>query len=191
MSRIHRKKLWNYVGRISIGLLLVVSGLSAWYLHCSLMDCQKQYEAAVTLLSTYQEQELTISYDNVREVFITEAELPGHLESGDRIDVRIRYGNAEDYLVLADKVLVKYSTENGMVLELSEKEILMISSAISDCQKYSKTKLYAVAYPERISSGIGCVTYLANEEIQRMLGTETTERESRIALEERLMQAEQ
>ena len=191
MSRIHRKKLWKYVGRTGITLMLVLSGLLTLYKHNESRIYRIRYEEARVLLQDYQEQEVPSSSDNVREVFISEAELPGHLESGDRIDVRIRYANAEDYVVLADKIMVKYATGNGMVLGLSEEEILRLSSAISDCQIYDDAKLYAVAYPESTVVETGCVTYLTNKNIQRMLGTQTTEGESRIALEERLKQAEQ
>lgn len=190
MSRIHRKKLWKNIGRISIALLLVLSGLLVFYKHSESRLYRTRYEEAKVLLQYYQEQEVPPLSDNVREVFISEAELAGYLESGDRIDVRIRYSNAEDYLVLADKKMIKYGTGNGMVLGLSEEEILRLSSAISDCQRYDNTKLYAVAYPESIAVETGCVTYLTNRDIQRMLGTQTTEGESRIALEERLKRAE-
>lgn len=133
---------------------------------------------------------LCSSSQNVREIFVAEAEIAEHLQSGDRIDVRIRYGNAEDYIVLSDKRLLKCDSGAGMVLELSEREILMLSSAILDCRKYEKTRLYVVEYPEYQSMESGVVNYIATREILSMLGKENTEGKSRTALELRLEQAE-
>lgn len=125
---------------------------------------------------------------NVREIFLSEIEIPDYVESGDRVDIRIRYKNAEEYVVLADKILVKCDPGNGMVLELTEEELLLMSSAIADNVFYDGTKLYAVRYPEYEHTEVGTVNYIANQEILALLGREKTEGESRTALERRLMQ---
>lgn len=125
---------------------------------------------------------------NAREVFISEAEIPDYMQSCDRIDLRIRYANAEDYIVLADKTMVQCEPAKGMVLQLTEEEILLLSSAIADCKTYDDTKLYVVKYPTFEYSGDGTVNYIANQEILVLLEKEKTEGESRNALEERLMQ---
>ncbi len=125
---------------------------------------------------------------NVREIFISEVELPEHLQTGDRIDVRIRYKNAEDYIVLADKILERCESGNGMILKLSEKEILFLASAITDSGDYSGTRLYAAEYPEFEVTEKAQVNYIATQEILTLLGREKTEGESRTALEGRLMQ---
>lgn len=127
---------------------------------------------------------------DVREVFFDDAEVAEHLQTGDRVDVRIRYGNAEDYKVLTDKILWRSDSGNGIVLELSEEEILMLSSAIADGQKYDNTALYVVEYPEYRQTETGAVTYIANWEILRLLGRENIEGENRIALEQRLEKIE-
>lgn len=126
--------------------------------------------------------------EKCREVFISEVELPEFFQTGDRVDVRIRYDNAEDYTVLTDKILVKYASSEGMVLELSEEEILLLSSAISDKKEYENTRLYVVKYPENKQQESGGVTYIAKREILKLLEREKTEGESRTALEERLLQ---
>ena len=125
---------------------------------------------------------------NIRTVFFSEGEVPEHIGTGDRIDVRIRYFNAEDYTVLSDKIVVTGASGNGMLLDLTEEELLLLSSAISDCQEYKGTKLYAVEYPEYQQSGSGRVNYIANEEILALLEREKKEGESRAALEQRLQQ---
>ncbi len=131
------------------------------------------------------------SGENVREVFIEEAELSEHIKAGDRIDLRIRFDNAEDYVVLADKCLIKCTEERGMVLELTEEEILILSSAVADSKRYKNTKLYVVEYPEYEQIAPGTVTYMPNKEILILLGKEIKEGESRGALEQRLMQHKQ
>ena len=191
MSRGRRQRLWKRVGIIGFCIMTVLSWLVAVYEHRERQACEVRYKEVEKQLQGYQVKEtIPRTSEDVREVFVAEAELAGHLQTGDRIDIRIRYFNAEDYLVLADKILVKCDTDSGMVFELSEKEILMLSSAISDCRLYEKTKLYAVAYPEYQRLEAGTVNYIANREIQLILGTETTEGESRTALEQRLEQCE-
>lgn len=125
---------------------------------------------------------------NVREVFLEIVEIPVHIQSGDRVDVRIRYYNAEDYIVLSNKVLVKYEAGKGMVLELTEEEILLLSSAVSDSGRYKNTKLYVVEYPEYKQVETSIANYIATMEILVQLGREKTEGESRKALERRLLQ---
>lgn len=127
--------------------------------------------------------------NQVREVFVAEAEIPEHVQTGDRVDVRIRYRTAEDYIVISDKNLVKCEAESGMVLRLTEEEILFLSSAIADCEIYENTKLYVVEYPEYEQIEAGNVTYIPNKEILMVLDRENTEGESRNALEQRLMQS--
>lgn len=124
--------------------------------------------------------------DNVREVYITDIELPKHLESGNCADVRIRYSNAEDYTVLANKVLQLSEDRSGVVLKLTEEELLLLSAAVADCYTYERTSLYAVKYPEYYYTTSGTVNYIATHEVLRMLG-ETVEKErERGALEQRL-----
>ena len=124
--------------------------------------------------------------ESVREVFLSEIEIAEHLETGNRVDIRIRYANAEDYTILSDKYLVAYEEIDGMVLRLTEEEILLLSSAIADERQYQGTRLYAVKYPEQETMEAGSVTYIPNKEILRMLGLENAKGEGRIALEGRL-----
>ncbi len=128
------------------------------------------------------------SISTERELFISEVEVAEHLQTGDRIDVRIRYKNAEDYIVLADKIMERCGSGNGMVLHLSEEEILMLASAITDSRDFTGTRLYAAGYPEYEVTAPAQKTYFANHEILALLGRKKQEGESRTALEERLLQ---
>ena len=131
------------------------------------------------------------SEDNIREFFLDAVEIPEHIQKGDRIDIRIRYGNAEEYVVLADKIILDCRVGYGMVLALTEEECLLISSALSDTREFTKTKLYIVEYPEYDQKEKGQITYLANQDVLLQLGKEKTKGESRRALEQRLMQEKQ
>lgn len=131
------------------------------------------------------------SESNTREFFLGCADIPEHIKEGDRVDIRIRYGNAEEYVVLSDKIILNSLIENGMVLHLAEEELLMISSAITDTEIFSKTMLYIVAYPEYANAEKSKVTYIANKDVLLLLGREKSEGESRTALERRLLQNRQ
>ena len=128
--------------------------------------------------------------ENVREVFLSEVEIERYLISGNRVDIRIRYENAEDYIVLSNKYMVAYDDISGMVLRLTEEEILLLSSAIADESRYNGTNLYAVKYPEQEQMEVSDVNYIPNREILGMLGIENTKGVVRNALETRLEQME-
>ena len=123
--------------------------------------------------------------ENFRQVEIDEIEMSGHLMTGNRVDIRIAFGNAEDYIVLSEKLLVSYDEKKGIVLEMSEEEILTLSSAILDCRMYEDTRLYMVKYPEYRPMLQSRTNYVARRESLQMLGKQE-ETEERIRLEERL-----
>lgn len=138
-------------------------------------------------LQTFIKQEEEV--ENGREVFLPDIALKDYVQTNDRIDIRIRYDNAEDYTVLLDKKVKKCDAEYGIVLELTEEEIWMISSAIADKKQYEGTSLYAAKYPDNSNDTDGRINYIPNRNILILLGREKTEGESRIALEERLMRS--
>ena len=129
--------------------------------------------------------------DNTREFFLESVEIPEHIQEGDRVDIRIRYGNGEEYIVLSDKIILNSMKEKGMVIRLTEEEFLLISSAIIDTELFRKVVLYVVEYPEYESVEMSRVTYIANRDVLLLLGREKTEGESRTALEQRLLQNRQ
>ena len=132
-----------------------------------------------------------ISGHNSREFFLENVEIPEHIQEGDRVDIRIRYGNAEEYIVLSDKVILNSPEENGMVLHLDAEELLMISSATTDTDLFTKTKMYVVEYPEYANAEKSPVTYIPNKDVLLLLKREKAEGESRTALEQRLLQSGQ
>lgn len=128
--------------------------------------------------------------NSTREFYLEELEIPEHVKKGDRVDIRIRYGNAEEYVVLADKIIADCQTD-GVVICLTETELLMISSAVTDTELFRKAKLYVVEYPEYVHMETSQVNYIANRDVLLLLGREKTEGESRTALEQRLLQSTQ
>ena len=122
----------------------------------------------------------------IREVFVADLEIAEHLETGDRVDIRIRFPNAEDYIVLADKLLVTCDRESGLVLRLTEEEILLLSSAVLDAEQYHDTRLYAVKYLKQEPWEATMVTYIPERDILLLLEEESSKGELREALERRL-----
>ena len=86
--------------------------------------------------------------------------------------------------------MIAYDDIDGMVLRLTEEEILLLSSAVADKDCYKGTNLYAVKYPEQEQMEEGSVNYIPNKEILGMLGLENTKGVLRTALEWRLEQME-
>lgn len=124
---------------------------------------------AGTPLLTCMTREVT---EATREVEIHEIELPYGLQAGERVDVRISFGNAEDYIVLSDKLVAGLTEKNGVVLCMTEEEILLFSSALYDCNAFLNTYLYVVKYPVGEQNYSGSCTYKAKEEVLRLIGKE-------------------
>ena len=197
MNKSYRRKIVKRIGLVCFGLVTLISTSVSLYEYQKIKERKAENEVLVEQLKGYQQsieqkkiEEVLLSND-MREVYFEGVDLPEHLQEGDKIDIRIRYFNAEEYIVLAGKKLVMSSIEKGMILTLTEDEILYLSSAMADCENYKNTKLYVVGYPEKMQSDEGPVNYIARREILAMLGKETIKGESRIALEQRLMQGEQ
>ena len=110
---------------------------------------------------------------DVREVVINRIDLPVGLSEGDLVDLRISFGNAEDYVVLAKKLLVYCEEKKGIILRMKEEEILFLSSALHDCDNYKETQLYLVKYPEYQSMRESIVNYIPNEAVLTMLNQDT------------------
>lgn len=187
MNKGYRKKIWKRTGVFFMVLIMAGEFFLLLRGHRSLENSRNKNQLLSEQLYEYERMEKkTEVLKNVREVFLSEVELSAYMQVGDMVDVRIRYFNAEDYIVLSGKTLVECEMGHGVVLMLTEEEILSVSSAIADCGKYENTRLYAVEYPEEIKQGGGSTNYISSLEILAMLEKETTEGERRLALEQRL-----
>lgn len=76
-------------------------------------------------------------------VEINDIYLPAHLEVGDEVNIRIMFPSGQDYLVVGGKEVKAINTERTkLYLDLSEEEILNLSSARVDCTIFPSTKIY-------------------------------------------------
>ncbi len=86
---------------------------------------------------------------NLREVEYNIFYINNNVVQNDYVDVRIRFPNGEDYIVLSKKRIISPNIESFQCfLWLKEEEILNMSSAIVDAYLYSGTILYTTKYIE-------------------------------------------
>jgi hypothetical protein len=101
---------------------------------------------------------------NIREVEYNSFLLNSNLEENNYVDIRIRFPNGEDYIVLSKKSLKNLSLENNnCFVWLTEEEILNMSGAIVDAYLYTGTKLYTTKYIEPSLQEASIVTYYPSE----------------------------
>ncbi len=88
--------------------------------------------------------------EDTRLVDLTELILPSWLSKNDIVDIRIRFPNGEDYIVISHqkvrKLLADETELYGIQLELGEEELLRLSSARVDRELYSGCDIYITKY---------------------------------------------
>lgn len=103
-----------------------------------------------TLLTKDMFYDANAHEENYQLFEITDLTLPFWVSKNDFIDIRIRFPNGEDYIVIShQKVQQLLSDENavfGMQLELSEEAILRLSSARYDREQYNGCEIYITKY---------------------------------------------
>lgn len=105
----------------------------------------------------------------LREQEFSLFKLNTNLEKNDFVDIRIRFPNGEDYIVLSKKALKGINLEeNDCFLWLDEEEILNISAAIVDAYLHADTDIYTAKY---IESGQqeSVPTYQPNESVMLLI----------------------
>ena len=96
--------------------------------------------------------------DSLRETQFDVIVLNSNLRDGDVVDVRIRFQNGEDYVVLAQKQLLNISLPNAVCyMNLNEDELQLMASAIVDAGCYEAV-LYTVKY---VASNVQAASNLA------------------------------
>lgn len=86
---------------------------------------------------------------NLREVEYNTIYMNSNIIQNDFVDVRIRFPNGEDYIVLSKKRILDPNIESfHCFLWLNEDEILNMSSAIVDTYLYNGSLLYTTKYIE-------------------------------------------
>lgn len=108
--------------------------------------------------------------DEYREVCYQSIRLTENIKNYDVVDVRIRYPNGEDYIVLTGKTICLDESSYGKCyLQLNEEEILMMSAAMYDTEIYRGTEIYTSRYIEPILQTRSLVTYLPNAELRKLI----------------------
>lgn len=86
------------------------------------------------------------------------------------MDVRIRFPNGEDYIVLSKKMVNDIKLNTSTVwLSLDQKEMMTMSSATVDAYLRKGTKLYAVKYVQPQTQKAAVTTYPFNADVQKVM----------------------
>lgn len=94
--------------------------------------------------------------------------LPQQLEIGDYIDVRLRLGNGQDYIVVSKKEVTN-ATEDTIWMNLYEQETLAMSNAIVEAYKMTGAKLYVTTYVEPGNQQNATPTYVPSAEVINLI----------------------
>lgn len=112
----------------------------------------------------YEEEKMS---DDVRWVETAVIQLPLRLQERDMIDVRIRFPNGQDYIVLSKKEIksIQYPT---IWAHLDEQERLLFSSACVDAY-LNGGQIYALRYIEPQIQNKAIPNYPANEQVLKLI----------------------
>ncbi len=125
--------------------------------------------------------------DDLRYVEYNMLTLSTTVNVGDYIDIRIKFPNGQDLIVISKKE-VKSLLGNTIGLELTEGEILMMESAIVEAYVISASQLYAVQYVEPGNQAEAVKTYAPTEEVQNLIAANSNiTTEARQALQSRFI----
>lgn len=129
--------------------------------------------------------------DRIRE--ISTVLLQSDLKVNEVVDCRIRYANGLEFIVLSKKQVKKIDLNNNTIwLSLSEKESLLLSSALVDKAYFQGSSFYISRYIESNIQEEALVNYIPNQEVISLIEEDIkpkityslSEREKRNSLEE-------
>lgn len=163
------------------------------------MRCDITKNTVVTKAMFYSEE---VFPDDLRLMEYSVISLPGNLEAGSFIDVRIMFPNGLDYIILSKKKVIDLRREENrrddlIRLHMTEEEILRMSSAIVDASLVDGSILYALQYVAPDIQKEAARTYPANLEVLELIKTnpnivskaiETLEVRNRLDFEKRMDQ---
>ena len=104
--------------------------------------------------------------------------LPSQIESGEYIDIRLRTPDGRDLIVLSHKEVTIPTLEgvdsSGCIwMDMTEGEILLMSSAIVETYKIEGAKLYATKYVEPGMQTAASITYVPSVEVEALIKTDS------------------
>ena len=116
----------------------------------------------------------SVVQDDVRKQEYNVVILPIDLTTGDYIDIRLMLPNGQDFIVVSKKeveipVVGETDSLDTIWVNLSEDEILHMSSAIVDAAKINGAKLYATKYTEPGMQNAATPTYVVSAESSALL----------------------
>lgn len=150
MAIIHRSKKRKIIIGAILSTVVVVGGVTLFVFSSK----KKKTDEGETLSGVIQVEKETMEEHKIIEDVVADDERYQHFDcvdmfaginAGDLVDVRISFPNGEDYIVVSRKE-IKNIDEKGIVLKVNEEEILRMSSAKIDMNKYQGTRIYAVKY---------------------------------------------
>lgn len=115
--------------------------------------------------------------DDVRQQEYNMVILPVDLTTGDYVDIRMQLPNGQDFIVVSKKrvtvpdVSGEYLADT-IQINMAEDEILSLSCAIIEAYKIEGTKLYATKYIEAGLQQASTPTYVANNEVARLMDSD-------------------
>lgn len=108
--------------------------------------------------------------DGLREICYRTIELTENVRNYDVVDIRIRYPDGEDYIILAGKrILIEEEGYGSCYLRVSEEEILLMSAAMVDAEQRDGTTIYVSRYLEPAIQEKSFVTYRPSAGIQGLI----------------------
>ena len=135
---------------------------------------------------------------DAKEILLDCINLNDRLSDGTYADVRIRYPNGEEYTVVSGLRVIRLPDDSeNIYFCLTETELLYMSSARSDCEKYKGTYLYPAAAHDKPEESSKIGNYRPNRDVitlineEKLLETEKADEIflARERLEERLLHA--
>ena len=125
----------------------------------------------------------SVVQDDVRKQEYNVVILPIDLTTGDYIDIRLMLPNGQDFIVVSKKeveipVVGETDSLDTIWVNLSEDEILHMSSAIVDAAKLNGAKLYATKYTEPGMQNAATPTYVVSAEASALLQSDPNVLES-------------
>lgn len=185
-----KKKHPMLIAMVAISVIVVMVFIGFMILRSEEQGGEKMVqENTPTVEIPSENQEETTEYvGNSKEYYIDYVVVGDEQEVDKFLDIRIRFPNGEDYVVMTEKTIT-YMTDEGFYMYLDERELHMLSSARTDVEVYEGAILYLSSYSKKQENGL--TEYPVNLFVLSAYGSyfEQTEQiyNRRIQLEENLL----
>ncbi len=115
------------------------------------------------------------SSDDLRKQEYNVVSLPIEVETGDYVDVRIRFASGADYIVLSKKAITipevgGIPSADTFTLNLTEAETLLMSSAIVETFSAKGTEMYVNTFTDPGLQKEATPTYQPSDGVMRLIG---------------------